>query len=290
MTNQLTNPATLKQVIENRRSNRAYSDQVIEPEVIQAISDSLADQNNPFGNTVRYKLISTQAADSAEPMKLGTYGTIKNAKNYMLSATTPDSYRMESLGYQMELAILEAASRGVGTCWLGGTFNRGQFAKAIDLKGDELLPIIIPFGYPAKKDGLIGTMIRSIAGSNQRKPAQELFFEGALFDADLKPLDPAKAGQYAEALEMVRMGPSASNKQPWRIVKDGGKWHFVLAHTKGYSDSFSYDIQRVDMGIAVCHFDLAVKALGLKGQWEMLPEFEGKKRDDQSYIISWIEL
>jgi len=60
---------------------------------------------------------------------------------------------------------------------------------------------------------------------------------------------------------MVRIAPSASNKQPWRIVKIEGAWHFFLERTKGYGDGIIFkllklaDIQRLDMGIAMCHFE-----------------------------------
>lgn len=33
------------------------------------------------------------------------------------------------------------------------------------------------------------------------------------------PLEKEEAGNYEAALEMVRIAPSASNKQPWRILK-----------------------------------------------------------------------
>ena len=35
-------------------------------------------------------------------------------------------------------------------------------------------------------------------------------------------------------LEMVRRGPSASNKQPWRVVRAGERWHLYLQRTRGY--------------------------------------------------------
>ena len=291
MTNNLELKQPLKKVVAERRSNRGYSQKALEPKIIQAIEKTLLEGTSPFGETIRYKIVSLDQKDSQESLKLGTYGIIKGAKHFMLSATEIGPLKMESLGYQMEAAVLQAADMGLGTCWLGGTFNRGQFATAIGLNENETLPIVIPFGYPAEKDGILGSLIRSVAGSNQRKPWEELFFEGALnLNEGLGlPLAKEKSGKYSEALEMVQMAPSASNKQPWRVVKDGKDWHFVLSHTKGYSKGFSYDIQRVDMGIAVCHFDMAVKELGLTGSWKILTPPKNEKRDDLSYIISWCE-
>ncbi len=70
------------------------------------------------------------------------------------------------------------------------------------------------------------------------------------------------------------MGPSATNKQPWRIVRGGDAWHFYLRRTKGYGKgSLAFkalriaDLQRVDMGIAMCHFELVAREAGLDGRW-----------------------
>ncbi len=290
MTNRRFKEMPLKKVIEIRRSNRGYSSKEVSKDTIAVVEKVLNETKSPFGESIRYKVISV-IQDSQTPLKLGTYGIIKGAKHYMLSATELGPMKMESLGYQMEAAVLQATAMGIGTCWLGGTFNKGQFASAIGLKEKEMLPIVIPFGYPAEKDGLFGGLIRKVAGSNQRKPWEELFFEGKLNlkEGLGKPLTKQSAGAYQEVLDMVQMGPSASNKQPWRIVKDGKQWHLVLSQTKGYASSLGYDIQRVDMGIAACHFEFAAQELGLEGSWQILDLNTDEKRDDLSYVISWVE-
>ena len=70
------------------------------------------------------------------------------------------------------------------------------------------------------------------------------------------------------------MAPSATNKQPWRIVRRGDDWHFYLFRTKGYGKGSPWfrllriaDLQRVDMGIAMCHFELVARQSGLDGSW-----------------------
>ena len=169
----------------------------------------------------------------------------------------------------MERAILMATDLGLGTCWLGGTFSKSGFARKIGLAAGELMPAVAAVGY-AVDDGFSKDRIRRMAGSNSRRPPEELFFDGA-FGA---PLSPAAAGAYAAPLEMVRWAPSASNRQPWRIVRTPAGWHFFLARTKGYGKGtllFAVlrlaDLQRVDMGIAMCHFELAAREAGLAGGW-----------------------
>ena len=77
------------------------------------------------------------------------------------------------------------------------------------------------------------------------------------------------AGACGQALESVRIGPSASNRQPWRIIREGASCHFFLARTPGY-DKMTGEIrlQEVDMGIALCHFELAAEELGIAGSWQ----------------------
>ena len=74
------------------------------------------------------------------------------------------------------------------------------------------------------------------------------------FDGDFsKPLEISDK-KIENALEMVRYSPSAVNMQPWRTVKDGNAFHFYVKHNKGYISEKTGDLQKVDMGIALCHF------------------------------------
>jgi nitroreductase len=88
---------------------------------------------------------------------------------------------------------------------------------------------------------------------------------------------------------MTRLSPSASNKQPWRIVKDGNNFHFYLSHTKGYSKAMGFDMQRIDIGIAMCHFELTAKELGLNGKWMNVAPSIKSQDENTEYIISWIK-
>ncbi|WP_368017789.1 nitroreductase family protein [Olsenella sp. AGMB03486] len=64
---------------------------------------------------------------------------------------------------------------------------------------------------------------------------------------------------------MVRWSPSATNKQPWRIVVDGKNVHFFEHKTRGYARESTGDIQKVDLGIAACHFEIAARGSGIEG-------------------------
>ena len=83
----------------------------------------------------------------------------------------------------------------------------------------------------------------------------------------------------------MRLAPSAVNKQPWKIVFDGKAFHFYENHSLAASEVV--DIQRVDMGIAFCHFHLAVKEKNLNGHFEKVnPSSQAPAGTD--YITSWV--
>ena len=60
-------------------------------------------------------------------------------------------------------------------------------------------------------------------------------------------------------LEMVRVATSAVNEQPWRVIACDNAVHFYLKRSKGFSYNKKPDMQMIDIGIALCHFDLTAK-------------------------------
>ena len=236
----------------------------------------------PFGNPLRFELVDLTEAERAELKSLGTYGVVKGASLYIAGAVTRGARAMEDYGFGMERNILFATTLGLGTCWLGGTLNRAGFARKIALTPDEQMPAISPVGYSAEKRSLTDRAFRFMAKSDRRKPWEELFFD----DRPGNPLVKESAGAFGEALESVRIGPSASNRQPWRIVREGATYHFFLQRTPGYDKMLGeIRLQEVDMGIAMCHFELAAGELGVRGSWrEAKPSFDAGTWE---YVVSW---
>jgi len=277
------------EVIRRRASCRSYEKTPIPPEVRAPLADFCAAQTRgPLGAQSRFLLISATEEDRAALKGLGTYGFIKNPTAFILGAVTRGPYDLEDFGYLLETIVLRATALGLGTCWLGGSFTRSSFARAMALRDGEVLPAVIAAGLPGESPRWMDRVIRSGAGSDRRLPWEQLFFDGG-FGA---PLSTTGAGAYAEPLQLLRLGPSASNRQPWRVVKEPGVWHFYLHHNPNYRKQMklvtAIDLQRVDIGIAISHFALSSEALGLRGSWQTQP-FPAPPDSDTEYIISWVE-
>lgn len=280
----------LQDLIRRRYSVRRYQNIPIAAQVqaeLQARLDAL--QAGPLGSPLRFRLIAAAENDSQSLRGLGSYGFIKNPTGFIVGAVQKTQCAIEDFGYAMEQAVLEATDLGLDTCWLGGTFTQSSFARRIGKRANELIPAVTATGCAEE-----GVRERRVAHTDNRLPWESLFFDEKFG----QPLarDAQGAAQYADALEMLRLGPSAQNRQPWRVVREGVRWHFYCQRDPGYGKGtlvFALlglaDLQRVDVGIAMCHFELTARAQGLDGAWVNADPNLPLPDRNTGYIISWQE-
>ncbi len=272
-------------VIKRRYSVRTYSLQKLESDKQKELRDFLAgNTKGPFGNNVRFKFVDVSEHAANEVRKYVSYGTIKGASRFIAGSVKIGEKCMEDFGYCMEKNILLATSLGLGTVWLGGMLNRSSFALELNTSQDEVIPAITPVGYAADKRSAMDKIIRTMSGGKNRKEFSQLFYHSNFST----PLEKTACGKYAEVLEAVRLAPSASNKQPWRVLRENDKnsYHFYMDENKTYNNAIkNINIQNNDMGIAMCHFELAARELGLEGFWHT--ENPGLEAGSLVYIVSW---
>lgn len=272
-------------IIRKRTSCRTYADTIPDKEILDQLDNRVrAEHRGPFGNKPEFQLIGLDMSSPEKWKNIGTYGVIKNARFFLAGKVKNSDKAVVDYGYCMENLILQATRMQLGTCWLGGTFRASGFAKMMNLREDELLPAVSPVGYPARQKSLTEKLFRFSAGSDHRKPWAEIFFAGDF----TKPLTPALAGKYAEALENVRLGPSASNRQPWRILLNTATnaYHFYLSRTFGYKLR-EIEIQDLDMGIAMNHFESTLRELNISGDWRT--DSDAPQARGLDYQVSWQE-
>jgi nitroreductase len=270
-------------LIRQRRSVRNYDKKSIGPEHMEHIREVLAAYSRgPMGNRVKFHFISRKVEGDGEGVRLGTYGLIKGAAYFIAGEMEPGPFAEEDYGFLMEHIMLHMLDMELGTCWLGGTFKRSEIGQIIGSSGTSIIPAITPLGYPARSMSRRERLIRKSVGCDNRKSWEELFFEGDPVTA----LPQDEDAEYALPLALVRLGPSASNKQPWRVVRKGPDYHFYLWRPQGQGKKKKVDLQRIDMGIAMAHFELGSREAGLKGTW-LYSDHIPHPAQGMEYIISW---
>lgn len=260
-----------------RKSVRTFTGEPLTEKDKTLINEYLENTDNLtgiHGNVMKVRLIETKDRTTS---KIGTYGIIKNAPAYLVVTSVNTKDAMLDCGYVVERFLLFLADHGLGTCWMGGTFNRSKLTEQIQLSEDEMVPIITPVGYGHHKRSLSDKLIRNLAKGDDRLNFDDLFFKDAfnkgVIDQGLR-----------ERLENVRLAPSASNKQPWRVLVDSnGNAHFYIRRTPNYAgEKLGYDIQWLDMGIAASHYELALNNFKFKVEDPML---DGTP-EDFKYVIT----
>lgn len=222
--------------MKQRRSVRTFSGEGLNQAQIEQLNDAINVAESPFGGDVTVRLRSFDLKDGYKP---STYGMINGASDFFLVGMKDDKQSAITAGFKFEQVVLKAWQMGLGTCWIAATFKGTTFNRGESWPEGEELRIISPVGVAAKKT-IVEKVARFAAGSDRRKPFDQLFFS----DNFQTPYD--RSGRFGEALDMLRLAPSSTNSQPWRALVSGETVHFYYVPKSKLSV--------LDCGIGLCHF------------------------------------
>ncbi|MBQ9485706.1 MAG: nitroreductase [Clostridia bacterium] len=263
-------------LIRSRRSVRSFDGTPLKSDDARKIMEYAESVKNPYSILIDWKLLDAKKLGLSSPV-------ITGEDMYIAGKMHRKPFAEEAFGYSFEKVVLFALSLGVGTTWIAGTMNRESFERAAMVAQDEVMPCVSPLGYPAKKMSFRETMMRKGIKADSRFDFDKLFFDGD-FDT---PLTEEKAGALKTPLEAVRLAPSAVNKQPWRVVCTENKVHFYEKSGKNFIGKDGWDLQRIDVGIALCHFECVAKECGIETSFEV-NEPNIAPPQDTRYIATYV--
>lgn len=267
------------ETIRRRKSVRTYDGRPLSAEDRAYVQALMATVDNPFGVKVRLHLAETGTTKE----KLGTFGVIRDAQSFIGAETAWSPLAPLALGYQLESFVLGATAQGFASVWLGGTFKRAAFAKAMQIPTKAWFPVVLALGHAAARPSTAERALRRMTKADERELWRDLFTE----DSFQVQLSEEAAGAYALPLEMLRLAPSAGNGQPWRVVKRGNVFYFYETHKASLGQE-QVRLRQIDLGIAICHFHLTARALGLHGHFAELPLTDVRIPEDTFYHLSWV--
>lgn len=209
----------LLQIMRERHSVRAYTEQRIEEEKRQKLETVIQECNEKSGLHIQIRYDDPDGFDS----KMAHYGSFRNVRNYIILAGKASDDLEEKCGYYGEKIVLEAQEVGLHTCWVALTFNKKNVKKLIP-KGEKMA-LVIAVGYgetdgvPHKSKELESFMV--IKGE-----MPEWFRRGA---------------------EAALLAPTALNQQKFKMGIKEGNPVIRIAGIGPYT--------KVDLGIVKYHFE-----------------------------------
>ena len=212
-----------------------------------------------------------------------TVVVIQNAQGYILGSSIIDTQNLFDYAFVLENIVLYLTTIGIGTCWLGGRFRKQHAMSRIPQAENEIIPAITPIGYAKEKPHLKERLMITVLKARKRKAEDQLFFYGT-FNAPLGD----RAEDFKQALHYVRIGPSAQNKQPWRLVfnKDLSQVHFYISSSLADNPLYMCEPEYLDIGIAYNHFKAGLDELGITGKL-IIEEPDIQKPQGVTYITTW---
>lgn len=233
-----------------RRSVRAFTAESVSPELVRKLQ-ALVTMINTHQQGIKFQIIT----DDPDPLASfsQSYGIFTNPRNYLAAVVdTATPHVMERAGYFAEKFVIKAVELGLGTCYIGGTYNSKK-VKAQLRAGEKILFLVI-FGHPLEKSKPLSRLMAKFVHMKERGASS--FFEPAseLHEAlDKFPI-------LKEGLEAVACAPSSLNKRPTSICidkKDGEEKICARVDEKNSKNL-------IDLGIAKFNFNFAT---GTECEW-----------------------
>ena len=217
---------TLQEAIEARHSVRAYKDQPLTEEVVNALNEKIAELNR-VGN-LHIQLILNEP--KAFQGKLAKYGKFSGVRNYLVMAGKKGDDLNERVGYYGEQLVLLAQTLGLNTCWVGLSYSKvpGTYV----LEEGEKIACYIALGYGETQG--VGHKVKTI--------------EQVSNASDVTP------SWFKKGVEAALLAPTAVNQQKFSFELAGRKdGRPQVVAKKGFS---MIGYAQLDLGIAKYHFEV----------------------------------
>ena len=190
-----------------RTSIRSYDPDPIDDDTARQL-DMTIDAVNMLADA-HIQLVRDQPAVFADA---NASGHLNNAANYLAVVGPKDDGARERAGFYTERVVLAATLRGLGTCWVGGSWDRSKAARHCRLSAGEELYLGVVIGYPERHFDRMAksyTELATMRDAHRESKTYEQFTAPMGDEARAAAPDWFKAG-----VQAAMKAPSAMNRQP----------------------------------------------------------------------------
>ncbi|MGE5630822.1 MAG: nitroreductase family protein [Caulobacteraceae bacterium] len=225
-----------------RKSTRKYSGRKLPEELLQGVKAAVENAERLYAS-IDMKIHVVEAGEKVQevlPGIVGSYGKVR-APHYLVITSEEKEGFLQNIGYTVEKVVLKLTTMGIATCWLGGGSKKELWGSVADIPDNHVPVLLVAFGFAAENE----SPYRDKTSKIKRKDISQIT-AGAM---DLT---------WSKIVSAVRVAPSAVNSQPWRIIfQDGRVYVFCDGNSNAIFKHFFGSLNMVDIGIALCHLEVA---------------------------------
>jgi nitroreductase len=222
----------LKDAIEIRRSRRKYIPTSLKSSDLDSLLSLISELNTTGQVKMRLILDNGDAFNGFRK----SYGMLSGVRSYVaLIGRKDDVLELEKLGYYGEWLTLHATALGLGTCWVGGTFDRDSCS--VELNDDERIVCAITVGNIQENLSAKEKFIHRLT-HRKSKTIDQMYIS-----------DEPVPDWFISGMNAVQKAPSAINRQPVIFTYKDGVVTAAVNDITG--DGFTFDLW-----IAKLHFEL----------------------------------
>ncbi len=230
-----------KKAILLRKSRRTFKNETPNIDQIRILKNLIDDINEESNLNIQLIIDNSDAFYGIK----SSYGFFKGVRNYIaLVGPKLDENVHEKLGYYGEKLLLTCELLELGTCWVGGTFNRDKCKCKVS--EEEVFKCVIVFGNTKKKQTTKEKIIRNVSHKIRKDKSIE-----DMFHSEHQP-----PNWFIEGMRMVQRAPSALNRMPTKFYYSD---ETAMAKVKGEKI-----LEYYDLGIANFHFEIGANI----GKWD----------------------
>lgn len=169
-----------REVIAARKSIRNYSNKPINKETIMKCLEA-ARLAPSWANKQCWHFIVVMDKDKIEKLSSAINFWLKDAPAVVVACGDPSKsgfkndphYYLVDVAIAFEHFVLAATNEGLGTCWMGG-FDKEIVKTLLGIPSEINVVALTPIGFPSEDDGLFSKAVKTMVGSNKRKPIEEI--------------------------------------------------------------------------------------------------------------------
>jgi|WetSurMetagenome_2_1015567.scaffolds.fasta_scaffold305132_1 nitroreductase len=246
------NETDLFEAIFKRKSIRDYDPTPVDSNRLEEISKNLKTLKPLLdGIKTEFKVISpdqvTRKLNNKAPHFIAAFSEVK------------DAYKV-NIGFMLQQIDLYLSATGLGSCWLGIP----QLTKDVAESSNLHFIILMSFGNSNE------TLYRTSPSEFHRQSLLEITnIEGA-----------------SELIEPVRLAPSAINLQNWYFTGTKNTIHAYSFKPSFLRAKFGGSYYPVNLGIALCHLQLAAGHLGVKSKFIFDKSIDKSPPKNREYVAT----